>query len=104
VHSIARFTFDEKKNALKVATFANGGFDQESDFQYREDGRFHRGDLSFSFAVAKDGRNLFEQDLDIEGDVEVVGEASTRTKARIRPTFVIRLGSRSICRPAIILR
>jgi hypothetical protein len=75
VHSIARFTFDEKKNALKVATFANGGFDQESDFQYREDGRFHRGDLSFSFAVAKDGRNLFEQDLDIEGDVEVVGES-----------------------------
>jgi CubicO group peptidase (beta-lactamase class C family) len=75
VHSIARFTFDEKKNVLKVATFTNGGFDQESDFQYREDRRFHRGDLSFSFAVAKDGRNLFEQDLDNEGDVEVVGES-----------------------------
>jgi hypothetical protein len=63
------------KNALKVATFTNGGFDQGRDFHYGEDGRFHFAGLSFSFAVAKDGRNLFEQDLDNEGDVEVVGES-----------------------------
>jgi hypothetical protein len=73
VHSIARFTFD--KNALKVATFTNSGFDQETDFHYGEDGRFHYADLSYSFAVAKDGWSLFEQDLDNEGDVEVVGES-----------------------------
>ena len=73
VHSFARLTFD--KNALKVATFTNSGFDQGRDFHYGEEGRFHFGDLSFSFAVAKDGRNLFEQHIDNEGDVEVVGES-----------------------------
>jgi CubicO group peptidase (beta-lactamase class C family) len=82
-HIIYDFTFDKAANTLNIATFENGRFVPRPPphFQYRDDGRFHLGDIIVSFAVTQGGRKLFQQNLDNNGDVEVVAESISEDKS-----------------------
>jgi hypothetical protein len=79
--SIGRFTFDKKANTLNISGYTNDGFDPGSIYQYGDDGRFHRGNLSFSLAVAPDGVKLWQRNLDNNGNVEVVGESISKDES-----------------------
>jgi hypothetical protein len=83
--TIMRFMFNKTKSALDIETLVGGAFVPGHVLPGREflykDGRFYAGDISFSFAVAQDGRELFQQHDHTNGGASTVGESISQDKS-----------------------
>jgi CubicO group peptidase (beta-lactamase class C family) len=80
IHAIQKFAFSKEDNVLNIENLVNGefvprGFLGGIPLHYMNDGRFYAGNTGFSFAIAQDGRKLFQQHNPDNRGVRTIGES-----------------------------